>query len=136
MSVTTYPNNFHNMSFVSFVSSVSWPVKRIALISADDAKADLLHDYFTKGWYVALTCNMPDWTDSDKEKITSILDALYAENGWRPHCLVATSARYCKPNRGLYDVLLFSLKTTPEQIEEVVVMGDEAFASAIGAKHA
>lgn len=143
------------MSFVSFVSSVSMPIKRIALFDVDGTlivsksgrrwaanKDDwiflgsnvpaTLDSYLKEGWYVALVSNQSDWTKSEepKEKIQSILDALYAANGWKPHCLVATALAktkndgYRKPARGLYDVLLHSLNVSADQVEELIMVGD------------
>jgi hypothetical protein len=129
------------MSFVSFVSTVSFPAKRIALFHTSPAVNPATVDrYFQQGWYVALVSNESDWNRSTapKERIQYLLDRMYAVNGWKPHYLVSTNTTADLPGRTLYDVLLFSLQMTAEQVEEVLVVTDcdtgVQFASNIDAK--
>ncbi len=131
------------MSFVSFVSTVSFPTspKRIALFHTSPVVNPATVDwYLQQGWYAALVSNEPYWNTSlePKERVQALLDRLYKVNGWKPHYLVSTDGLADLPGRKLYDVLLFSLKMTAEQVEEVVVVTDcdtgVQFASNIGAK--
>jgi DNA 3'-phosphatase len=83
----------------------------------------VLQTYATEGWTIGIVTNQFEWEKElgAQRKVTTVLDALFAANAWAPWCLVATGspkeAVYRKPARGLYDVLLRSLDTIPDEIQ-------------------
>jgi bifunctional polynucleotide phosphatase/kinase len=97
---------------------------------------DILKRYAMEGWTIVIVSNQSEWSRARSEagprtKISTVLDALFAENAWAPWCLVATGPAtetlYRKPARGLYDLLLRELDATPT---EVMMCGDAVGAAA------
>lgn len=88
--------------------------------------------YATEGWTVAIITNQSKWNckggKDSQTKVSTVLDALFAVNGWAPWCLVATGstseALYRKPARGLFNVLVREMGVT--RLEEAFYCGDAA----------
>jgi bifunctional polynucleotide phosphatase/kinase len=88
--------------------------------------------YATEGWTVAIITNQSKWNnkggESAQAKVSTVLDALFAVNGWAPWCLVATGppseALYRKPARGLCAVLLREMGNPT--VSEAFYCGDAA----------
>jgi bifunctional polynucleotide phosphatase/kinase len=93
----------------------------------------ILQRYAEGGWTVAIITNQSEWSrertrDGPQTKINTVLDSLFAANGWAPWCLVATGPHteniYRKPGRGLYDLLVREIGS--RHVTEVMMCGDAA----------
>jgi DNA 3'-phosphatase len=121
-------------TLVASKSSRRWAENGDDWIFQGDVPA-VLQRYATDGWTVVIISNQSKWNAADKaaqNKISTVLDALFAANAWAPWCLVATGAPsesvYRKPARGLYDVLMREMGATA--VTDAFYCGDAAGADA------